>query len=50
VAERLDEAARATDGVSWVCPETGSDGADKAVDEDQDDDDDGLSRVPARVG
>jgi hypothetical protein len=50
VADRLDEAARAAGGVSQVCPNGGSDGSIEAVDEGQDNDDDGLGGVPARVG
>jgi hypothetical protein len=49
VADRLDEAARASGGVSQVCPNEGSEGIDEADHEGQDDDDDGLGGVPARV-
>jgi hypothetical protein len=50
VAERLDEAARAAGGVSQVCPNEGSEGTIEAVDEGQDDDDDGLGGAAAHVG
>jgi integrase len=50
VAERLDGAARAAGGVSWLCPEKRSEGIEEAIDEDHGDDDDGLGGVPARVG
>jgi integrase len=43
VAERLDEAARAAGSVSQVCPSEGSEGTNEAVDEDQDDDDEGIA-------
>ena len=49
VADRLDEAATRAAGVSWLCPNNGSDGADETAGEGGDDDDDGLGGVPARV-
>jgi len=48
VADRLDEAARASGSVSQVCPNDGSEGIDEAPDEGPHDDDDGLGGVPAR--
>jgi integrase len=50
VADRLDAAARAAGGVSQVCPNEGVEGIDEAASEGQDDDDDGLGGVAARVG
>jgi integrase len=49
VAARLDEAASRVAGVSSLCPETGSDGGDQTAGEEGDDDNDGLSGVPAQV-
>jgi hypothetical protein len=49
VAARLDEAASRVAGVSSLCPETGSDGGDETAGEEGDDDNDGLSGVPAQV-
>lgn len=50
VADRLDEAARASGSVSQVCPNEGSEGIDEAAHEDHDDDDGRGGGVPARVG
>jgi hypothetical protein len=49
VAERLDEAARASGSVSQVCPNEGSEGIDEAADEGQDDDDDGPPGEPTNA-
>jgi integrase len=49
VADRLDEAASRTAGVSRVCPEDGPNSGDEAVGDGGDDDDEGLGGVPALV-
>ena len=48
VADRLDEAARASGSVFQAGPNEGFESIDEAADEDQDDGDDGLGGVSAR--
>jgi len=48
VADRLDEAARASGSVFQAGPNEGFEGIDEAADEGQDDGDDGLGGVSAR--
>jgi len=50
VADRLDAAARAAGGASQARPNAGSEGFDEDADGGQDDGDDGLGGVAARVG